>query len=143
MKRLFTLDGTLVREPPTVMDAGISAILDKKEQAVIAGVSQRNADYVENEAEKLDGWAEDLKLGLEREISDARSADIDKQIKETHRLSVAALTLEEKVKRQKEIKTLESSRNTKRRSPLTPRTTQDCKSTTAAATRSSKALKKN
>jgi adenine-specific DNA-methyltransferase len=70
IKRLFTLDGTLVHEPPAAMDPGISAILDKNEQEVIAGVSQRNIAYVENEAEKLDGWAEDLKLGLEREISD-------------------------------------------------------------------------
>jgi adenine-specific DNA-methyltransferase len=52
-----------------------------KEREIIAGVSKRNADYFENEAEKLDGWAEDLKLGLEREIK-----DIDKQIKETRRL---------------------------------------------------------
>ncbi|MDR1091370.1 MAG: hypothetical protein LBL79_09865, partial [Prevotella sp.] len=59
---------------------------------------------------KLDGWAEDLKLGLEREIK-----DIDKQIKETRRLSVAALTLEEKLKRQREIKSLENARNTKRK----------------------------
>jgi adenine-specific DNA-methyltransferase len=93
------------------MDAGISAILDKKEREISAGVSQRNADYFESEAEKLDGWAEDLKLGLEREIK-----DIDKQIKETRRLSVAALTLDEKLKRQREIKALESTRNTKRRS---------------------------
>ncbi|MDR3146811.1 MAG: DEAD/DEAH box helicase family protein, partial [Treponema sp.] len=85
IKRLFTLDGTVVRESSAVADAGISALLDQKERAVIAKVSQRNADYFENEADKLDGWAEDLKLGLEREIK-----DIDKQIKETRRLSVAA-----------------------------------------------------
>jgi adenine-specific DNA-methyltransferase len=111
IKRLFTLDGTVVSDSPARADTAIAAMLDQKKQAVIAGVSQRNADYFENEADKLDGWAEDLKLGLEREIK-----EIDKQIKETRRLSVAALTLEEKLKRQKEIKNLESARNTKRKS---------------------------
>jgi adenine-specific DNA-methyltransferase len=70
-----------------------SYIPGKKEQAVIAGVSKRNTDYFEKEAEKPDGRAEDLKPGLEREISDTMSADIDKLIKETRRLSFAALTL--------------------------------------------------
>jgi adenine-specific DNA-methyltransferase len=111
MKRLFTLDGTVTGESTRAADAGISALLNKKEKAILAMISQRNADYFEKEADKLDGWAEDLKLGLEREIK-----DIDKQIKETRRLSVAALTLEEKLQRQKEIKTLENTRNTKRKS---------------------------
>jgi adenine-specific DNA-methyltransferase len=111
IKRLFTLDGTVVHESPAAINTGVSTILDKNEREVIAGVSQRNIDYVENEAEKLDGWAEDLKLGLEREIK-----DIDKQIKETRLLSVATVTLDEKVKRQREIKSLESTRNTKRKS---------------------------
>lgn len=31
-------------------------------------VAERNARYVSVEAEKLDGWADDLKVGLEREI---------------------------------------------------------------------------
>jgi adenine-specific DNA-methyltransferase len=57
------------------------------------------------------GWAEDLKLGLEREIK-----DIDKQIKGTRRLSAAALTLEEKLRCQKDIKTLETARTAKRKS---------------------------
>jgi adenine-specific DNA-methyltransferase len=59
----------------------------------------------EKAADKLDGWVEDFKLVLEREIK-----DFDKQIKETRRLPVAALTLEEKLRHQKEIKRLESSR---------------------------------
>jgi adenine-specific DNA-methyltransferase len=60
---------------------------------------------------KRTSWTEDLKLGLEREIK-----DIDKQIKETRRLSVVALTLEEKLKYQRAINALESARNAKRKS---------------------------
>lgn len=55
-------------------------------------------------------WAEDLKLGLEREIK-----DIDINIKECRRASIAALSLDEKLQYQKEIKTLEAQRNTKRK----------------------------
>jgi adenine-specific DNA-methyltransferase len=63
------------------------------------------------ETEKLDGWAEDLKLGLEREIK-----DFDRQIREARRVANAGLTLEEKLAGQKKIKALESQRNQKRKS---------------------------
>ena len=74
-------------------------------------ISERNARFFEAEAEKLDGWADDLKLGLEREIK-----EFDRQIKEARRAATAALTLEEKLAGQKQIKALESQRNEKRRS---------------------------
>ena len=57
-----------------------------------------------------DGWADDLKLGLERKIK-----EIDCQIKEARRAATAALTLEEKLAGQKQIKALEAQRNAKRR----------------------------
>lgn len=62
------------------------------------------------EAEKLDDWADDLKVALEREIK-----DIDRQIKEAKRAATLALSLEEKLAGQKQIKALESQRNGKRR----------------------------
>ena len=58
----------------------------------------------------MDGWADDLKLGLEREIK-----EIDRQIKEARRTATAALTLEEKLAGQKQIKSLEAQRSQKRR----------------------------
>ena len=53
--------------------------------------AERNARFFEAEADKLDGWVDDLKLGLEREIK-----ELDRQIKEARRAATAALTLEEK-----------------------------------------------
>jgi len=47
---------------------------------------------------------------LEREIK-----EIDRQIKEARRAATAALTLEEKLAGQKQIKALEAQRNAKRR----------------------------
>ncbi|WP_324740235.1 SNF2-related protein [Tsuneonella sp. CC-YZS046] len=74
-------------------------------------ISERNARFFEEEADKLDGWADDLKVGLEREIK-----EIDRQIKEARRAATAALTLEEKLAGQKAVKALETERNSKRRS---------------------------
>jgi hypothetical protein len=73
-------------------------------------INERNAIFFEQEAERLDAWAEDLKVGLERELK-----DIDRQIKEARRAATSALTLEEKLSGQKQIKTLEATRNQKRR----------------------------
>ena len=52
-----------------------------------------------------------MKLGLEREIK-----ELDRQIKEARRAATTALTLEEKLAGQKEIKALEAQRNERRRS---------------------------
>jgi hypothetical protein len=57
-------------------------------------ISCRNAQFFEAEIEKLEGWADDLKLGLEREIK-----EIDRQIKESRRAAKTASTLEEKLAR--------------------------------------------
>ena len=66
-------------------------------------------DYTE--ADKLDHWADDLKVALEREIR-----EFDRQIKEAKRAATLALTLEEKLAGQKQIRALEGQRNTKRKS---------------------------
>jgi hypothetical protein len=71
---------------------------------------QVDAALFEAEAVKLDGWADDLKLGLEREIK-----ALDRQIKDARRAATAALTLEDKLAGQKQVKALEVQRNTKRR----------------------------
>ncbi|MBI4573196.1 MAG: hypothetical protein HY713_07915 [candidate division NC10 bacterium] len=84
--------------------------MEQRQAAIQRGISERNARFFEAEAEKLDGWADDLKLGLEREIK-----ELDHQIKEVRRSATAALTLEEKLAGQKQIKTLEAQRNEKRR----------------------------
>ena len=73
--------------------------------------AERNARFFEAEADKLDGWADDLKVGLEREIK-----DLDRQIKEARRAATTALTLDEKLAGQKQIKAIEAQRNQKRRS---------------------------
>ena len=81
-----------------------------RKEAVQQNISRRNAAILEAEAEKLDGWADDLKVGLEQEIK-----ELDRQIKEARRTATAALTLEDKLAGQKQVKALEQQRNAKRR----------------------------
>ena len=92
------------------VDSELEAITHRRQVEIQRTISERNAQFFTAEADKLDGWADDLKLGLEREIK-----EIDRQIKEARRAATAALTLEEKLAAQKQIKALESQRNAKRR----------------------------
>jgi adenine-specific DNA-methyltransferase len=110
-RRLFAVPARVVREIPDATGTpGLDEVLRQRQTAIQKTISQRNAAFFEAEAEKLDGWADDLKVGLEREIK-----ELDRQIKEARRAATAALTLEEKLAGQKQVKALESQRNTKRR----------------------------
>lgn len=92
--------------PSDVLDAQ-----SQSRQALIQkGISERNGRFFEAEAEKLEGWADDLKLGLEREIK-----ELDRLINEARRAATTALSLEDKLTGQKQIKALESQRSQKRR----------------------------
>lgn len=110
--RLFSLPGGIVGEVTALPNQQqLEGLTSGRQVAIQQGISERNARFFEAEADKLDGWADDLKLGLEREIK-----ELDRQIKEARRVATVALTLEEKLAGQKQIKALESQRNQKRRS---------------------------
>jgi len=116
VRRLFSLPGSVQDSsvfPAFVSDieSQLKTVTEVRENQISRVISDRNAQFFEAEADKLDGWADDLKLGLEREIK-----ELDRQIKEARRATTAALTLEEKLAGQKQIKTLESQRNDRRRS---------------------------
>jgi superfamily II DNA or RNA helicase len=111
--RLLRLPGTVAGDQ-AASDAITGALCTQateRQTAIQRGISERNAQFFSAEADKLDGWADDLKLGLEREIK-----EFDRQIKEARRAAATALTLEEKLAAQKQIRAIESQRNEKRRS---------------------------
>jgi adenine-specific DNA-methyltransferase len=109
--RLFSLKARLAPAGSTAVPAELETLTHVQRAEKQRSITERNARFFEIEVEKLDGWAEDLKLTLEREIK-----DMDRQIKEARRAAGAALTLEAKLTGQKQIKSLESQRNEKRRS---------------------------
>jgi hypothetical protein len=110
--RLLGLPASLSPQAPLL--EGPTAALEADQQRQIAdiqqAVTQRNARAYEEQSAKLDGWADDLKVGLERDIK-----DMDRHIREARRAATAALTLDEKLVGQKQIKALEQERSRKRR----------------------------
>jgi hypothetical protein len=84
--------------------------INEQEALVIGDLESRNLSFFSQETEKLDAWADDLKVGLEREIK-----DLDRQIKEARTRSKRAATLADKLQAQKEQRDLERQRDKKRR----------------------------
>ena len=70
----------------------------------------RNNNFFDVEIDKLDQWADDMKISLEKEIK-----DIDAEIKLKKIEAKKTLNLELKVKSQREIKELENKRSDKRK----------------------------
>lgn len=110
-KRLFTLPGKVSGPCVSPSPRAVEEILNSNQAGIRRSVSERNARFFEVEAEKLEGWADDVKLGLEREIK-----EFDRLIREARKGATVGLTLEEKLAGQKRIKSLEGQRNEKRRS---------------------------
>lgn len=110
--RLLSLPGQVLGQPAGASPvSSLEGMVVAKQEAIQRGISERNGRIFEAEIEKLEGWADDLKLGLEREIK-----ELDRQIKEARRAATTALTLEDKLEGQKKIKALEAHRNHRRRS---------------------------
>jgi len=109
----------LLRLPATTRAAGLfhnegnaslSADVENRRSKLLREINQRNLGYFEQEVQKLDAWADDLKLGLEQEIK-----EIDREIKEVRRTAATSPTLEEKLSWQKKQRELESKRSKLRR----------------------------
>ncbi len=83
---------------------------EQRKNKLLREINDRNLSYFDQEVQKLDGWADDLKLGLEQEIK-----DIDREIKEVRRTAAIAPTLDEKLHWQKRQRELETKRSKSRR----------------------------
>lgn len=109
----------LLRLPATAQPAGLfhsannpalAADMAERKARLLQQVSQRNLGHFEHEVQKLDAWADDLKLGLEQDIK-----EIDREIKEVRRTAATAPTLDEKLSWQKKQRELEGKRSKLRR----------------------------
>jgi DNA-binding XRE family transcriptional regulator len=111
---LFSLPATESPQVDLARDdsaqARMDAQLSQRQQAVLIGLSEKNAVFFEQEMEKLEGWAGDIKESLEHELK-----DLDREIKDTKREAQLAASLESKVALHKRIKELELRRAEKRR----------------------------
>lgn len=108
----------LLRFPATMEPVTLAKIdcpvleqdVESRKTTMLREINQRNLGYFEQEVQKLDAWADDLKLGLEQEIK-----DIDAQIKDVRRTAATAATLDEKLSWQKQQRELEAKRTKLRR----------------------------
>ena len=108
----------LLRLPATIQTAGLFNTgdttlltdLEIRKTKLLREINSRNLGYFEQEVQKLDAWADDLKLGLEQEIK-----EIDREIKEVRRTAATSPTLEEKLSHQKRQRELEGKRGKLRR----------------------------
>lgn len=85
-------------------------ILNSETQCIVNENAIRNQDSFDREMDKLDQWADDMKISLEKEIK-----DLDAEIKLKKSEAKKMLHLDAKVKAQRTIKELEKRRSEKRR----------------------------
>lgn len=110
-EKLFALPAALSAAPlPSVPEAALTALHEDRKKAVFAQVERQNSAHFDEEVSKLDGWADDLKFGLEKEIK-----EIDREIREARKSAASSLALAEKLASQRLIRDLEAKRNQKRR----------------------------
>jgi adenine-specific DNA-methyltransferase len=108
--RLFSLDGSVVGDehepPPPVLDT----IRTELKQSRLADISLRNEAYFQEEGEKLDNRANDLRLGIEREIKKQ-----EQELTLLQREARKKRGLHEQLEVRKRVRTLEESLSSKKK----------------------------
>ncbi|WP_415205612.1 SNF2-related protein [Pseudorhodoferax sp.] len=100
------LDEAASGDPPPALENGLAV----QEGKCIQSVNTRNLGYFEAEVQKLDDWADDLKVGLENSLK-----ELDREIRDVRRTASVAPTLDEKLHWQKRQRELEEQRSKLRR----------------------------
>lgn len=106
---LKAVEGSEVIKIPSQVISKYNQEINGKRSNIVEESSLRNQHFFDEEMDKLDLWADDMKLSLEREIK-----DLDAEIKLKKGEAKKASQLSEKVALQRKIKDLESKRKEKR-----------------------------
>jgi superfamily II DNA/RNA helicase len=112
-EQMLTLNGSERKSVGILPERNIVQALNDEISAqradIITDSADRNRNFFEEEMDKLDSWADDVKSGLEKELQ-----DLDAEIKLRKSDAKRTSRLEEKVKIQRLIKDLEKKRSEKR-----------------------------
>lgn len=110
-ERLFSLVASVGSQVdiPQEIEPLFKNVLSQQEQEIISVNAIRNRDFFDTEMDKLDQWADDMKISLEKEIK-----DLDAEIKLRKSEAKKMMNLEAKVKAQRIIKEMEKKRSEKR-----------------------------
>ncbi len=111
-ERLFDVGGSMSQAgaPPLNVTRDLEARFESARSSVLSEIGERNGHFFEDEIEKLERWAEDLREGLESELK-----ELDAEIKNLKRQAKIESDLETKLALHRKAKDLESSRSQKRR----------------------------
>lgn len=110
VRRLLTVPGAPAPASGDV-PAALDGLVQTRREAVEAEHAERAGQYFDAEVSKLDSWADDLKLSLERRIK-----DLERELAEARRASRAKASLDAKLEALKRVKELEAKRAQLRRS---------------------------
>jgi len=105
---ISAIEKAVINVPNAILNQ-FSELIYKERQDVISINANRNRDFFDEEMDKLEQWATDMKISLEKEIR-----DLDAEIKLRKAEAKKQLNLEAKVKAQRQIKELEKRRSEKR-----------------------------
>ena len=103
-QRLFSLSATVEGEPPLRVEPEV--IWERKRNAVINGIGERNAAYFDQEMDKLDRWADDKRKTLKSQLK-----KLDGAIKDLKRQVRGSSNLPEKIALLRKAKKLELRRD--------------------------------
>jgi len=111
-RQFFKLKGRIGEAVPlpSETESRLTALYEKSRAITLSEVTERHRQYFEDEMEKLELWADDLKDGLEREIK-----ELDKEIRATKKEARCAPDLETKVSLHRRVRDMEKQRNDKRK----------------------------
>ena len=110
-RRLFTLSGRV--ETASVganhraeVAAGLEAHRQQRQDAILTRISERNGVFFQQEMDKLDHWADDVRLSLRRQLK-----ELDEEVTTLRRQVRQAGTVPEKVSLQRQVNQLETKRD--------------------------------
>ncbi|MCL5102954.1 MAG: SNF2-related protein [Armatimonadetes bacterium] len=111
-EKLFSVRGEVLGgvEVPDSIEPVLSEASEQLQQAALNEIAARNGKFFDEEIDKLERWADDLKHSLEMELK-----DLDLEIRQVSKDAKLARTLDEKVALHRRKKDLETERNRKRR----------------------------
>jgi hypothetical protein len=110
--KLFNLPHHHVKDRPLIYETRelLQKQMVEEQQYCLSEAQLRNSEYYNEEIDKLEKWADDMKLSLEKEIK-----DLEAEIKLKKAESRKVVDLSYKLRLQRDIKDLEKKRNEKRR----------------------------
>ena len=113
LNKVFSLSGELRADGSCIAEDGTRNLEQLEKESVntiLSRSAERNSEFFDNEVDKLDKWADDMKKAIELDL---KKLDIDIKASKTNAKKI--VNLDEKVKEQRRIKDMEKKRKEMRK----------------------------